>query len=105
MILYAIGLPIALLGLTMMVRGWTYTLRPEGGMAKKRQKVNLKRGFTTDMKIFGRKVRRLGLMMTLFGLFLAGWQYSLDGEAVPDTADTADTDNTAGRAAPEVPVG
>ena len=102
MILYAIGLPIALLGLTMMVRGWSYTLRPEGGMAKKRQKVNLKRGFTTDMKIFGRKVRRLGLMMTLFGLFLAGWQYSLDGEAV---ADTADTDNTVGSAAPEVPVG
>ena len=76
MIFFVLGGPLALLGLAMMTRGWIYTLRPSGPMAEKRKKVNLQRGFTTDMKLFGRKVRRLGLMLTLLGAFLVGWQLS-----------------------------
>jgi hypothetical protein len=73
---YVFGAPLLLLGATMMARGWVYTLRPDGAMAEKRKKVNLKRGFTTDMKLFGRKVRRLGLMLALGGGTLVGWQAS-----------------------------
>ena len=76
-----VGVPLSLLGLTMMVRGWVYTLHPDGAMASKRKKVNLKRGFTTDMKLFGRKVRRLGLILMLLGAFLVGWQRSLEADA------------------------
>lgn len=89
MVLYVLGVPLALLGLTMMTRGWIYTLRPDGAVAAKRKKVNLKRGFTTDMKLFGRKVRRLGLMLALLGGFLVGWQASHradDGAAVDAAA-------------------
>jgi hypothetical protein len=76
MLLYVFGFPLLLLGLTMLVRGWVYSLRPHGAMAEKRKKVNLKRGFTTDMAVFGRKVRRLGLMLALLGGTLVGWQAS-----------------------------
>jgi hypothetical protein len=79
--LMVVGVPLSLLGLAMMVRGWVYTLRPDGAMASKRKKVNLKRGFTTDMKLFGRKVRRLGLILLLLGAFLVGWQRSLEADA------------------------
>ncbi len=85
MALLIIGAPLALLGATMMIRGWTYTLRPDGAMAKKRQKVNLKRGFTTDMKLFGRKVRRLGLMLLLVGGTMVGWQQASARDAAATT--------------------
>ncbi len=71
--LLVVGVPFALLGAIMMVRGWVYTLRPDGAMAQKRKKRNLKVGFTTDMKIFGRKVRRLGLMLLLGGAVMIGF--------------------------------
>jgi hypothetical protein len=76
MILYVFGIPLSLLGLAMMTRGWIYTLRPDGPIAAKRKKKNLQKGFTTDMKVFGRKVRRVGLMTLLLGGFLVGWQLS-----------------------------
>lgn len=91
-----IGLPLFLLGATMMVRGWVYTLQPEGSMALKRKKVNLKRGFTTDMKVFGRKVRRLGLMMTMVGALLLGWYRSqaIDSVTVPPEEESPTTPTT-----------
>jgi hypothetical protein len=87
------GLPLFLLGAVMMVRGWVYTLQPEGSMALKRKKVNLKRGFTTDMKVFGRKVRRLGLMLTMVGALLLGWYRSqaIDSVTVPPEAESPTT--------------
>jgi hypothetical protein len=82
-----IGTPLFLLGAVMMVRGWVYTLSPDGVMAQKRKKVNLKRGFTTDMKVFGRKVRRLGLMIMLVGAVVLGWYRSqIVDEALTGTA-------------------
>jgi hypothetical protein len=80
-----------LLGLTMMTRGWIYTLRPDGAMAAKRKQVNLRRGFTTDMRLFGRKVRRLGLMIALVGGLLVGWQRSHAADATPAPASPPTT--------------
>jgi hypothetical protein len=94
MVLYVFGVPTLLLGLVMMARGWVYTLRPDGAMAQKRKKVNLKRGFTTDMKVFGRKVRRLGLMLALVGGTLIGWQRSHDVDGAPATAAPASSTTT-----------
>lgn len=103
MVFYVFGVPLALLGLTMMVRGWIYTLRPDGAIAAKRKKVNLKRGFTTDMKVFGRKVRRLGLMLALLGGFLIGWQASHRADDAPPTTTTTAT--TAPTAVPATSAG
>lgn len=82
MLLY-VGAPVLLYGLLMMTRGWIYTFRPDGKMAQKRKRRNLKVGFTTDMKMFGRKVRRLGLMIALVGGALVGW-------AMTERVDAAD---------------
>ena len=76
-----VGVPLLLLGLTMMVRGWVYTLRPDGKMAEKRKRRNLKVGFTTDMKLFGRKVRRMGLLTLIIGGGLVSWKLTEIREA------------------------
>ena len=60
-------------------------------MAAKRKKVNLKRGFTTDMKLFGRKVRRLGLILVLLGGMLIGWHSSHAADAATTTTTTTTT--------------
>jgi hypothetical protein len=73
--LYA-GAPILLLGLAMLARGWIYTLWPNGRVAEKRKRRNLKVGFTTDMKLFGRRIRRLGLMISLVGSGLVAWHFT-----------------------------
>lgn len=81
-----VGIPLALLGLTMMTRGWIYTIWPEGKVAEKRKRKNLKVGFTTDMKLFGRKVRRVGLLTAIVGFGLVGWDLSLKQDAAPTPA-------------------
>jgi hypothetical protein len=68
------GIVIALTGMIMCIRGWIYTLHPDGPIARKRQQKNLRLGFTADMKIFGQKIRRLGLLILLMGGFLA-WRF------------------------------
>lgn len=92
MILVYIAAPLLLLGVTMWIRGMVYTLKPEGSMAQKRKRRNLKLGFTTDMKIFGRKVRRLGFMISIVAGGLLAWHFS----------DTKNADGTAGADAPSV---
>lgn len=81
MLLY-VGVPLVLFGLLMMARGWIYTFRPDGKMAQKRKRRNLKVGFTTDMALFGRKVRRLGLLVALAGGAMVGWAVSERVDAV-----------------------
>jgi hypothetical protein len=83
MVLVYVGAPIALLGLMMLVRGWVYTLKPNGKMAEKRKRRNLKVGFTTDMKLFGRKVRRLGLILVIVGAAMVGWHLSQPAAEAP----------------------
>lgn len=89
MFFYVVGVPFALLGLTMLVRGTIYTMRPDGPTAARRKKLNLQRGFTTDMALFGFKVRRLGLLLLLLGGFLLGWEVSHHADVV----DVADVDS------------
>ena len=78
-----VAIPLLALGLVMFTRGLIYTLKPDGKMAEKRKRRNLKVGFTTDMRVFGRKVRRTGFLLALIGGGLCAWQLSAppSGEA------------------------
>ena len=71
------GYALALLGALMLGRGALYALAPNSGITRKRQQRNLRAGMTTDMDAFGRRVRRLGALVLLIGLSLAGWQRAL----------------------------
>ncbi len=70
------------LGLLMYVRGLIYSMRPDGPMAKKRQKKNLKYGMSTDMLVFGKKVRRLGFMIALGGGIALAYLHAGDDGAL-----------------------
>ncbi len=89
MTLVYIAAPLLFLGLIMWTRGLIYTLKPEGGMAQKRKRRNLKLGFTTDMKVFGRKVRRLGFMISIVAGGLLAWCFSDTGDQSASGADQA----------------
>jgi hypothetical protein len=85
-VLHVIGGIFIALGGTMFLRGLIYTLKPDGAMALKRKQVNLRRGFTTDMKVFGRKVRRLGFIIaSVGGLMLGGSALRAKSPATPTT--------------------
>jgi hypothetical protein len=84
-----VGIPLLLLGLTMLARGWIYTFWPNGKIAEKRKRVNLRVGFTTDMKLFGRKVRRLGLMVAIVGMGFVGWELAERRDAARAEAEEA----------------
>lgn len=77
------------LGLTMWTRGMIYTLWPTGRVAEKRKRRNLKLGFTTDMKVFGRKVRRLGFLIAILGGLATAWELSGEAEATEAGATEA----------------
>jgi hypothetical protein len=66
-----LGSMFLFVGGVMMFRGWNYSLRPDGPRALKRKARNVELGFPTDMKLFGRKVRRLGTIVFLVGAALA----------------------------------
>jgi hypothetical protein len=87
MIVY-IAAAFLLLGATMYTRGWIYTIWPDSKIAEKRKRRNLKVGFPTDMKLFGRKVRRLGFMILLVGGGMLGWQLTQEpvAEATAESA-------------------
>ncbi len=73
MIQLVIGSIIVLLGLPFLVRGWIFTLKPDGPTAQRAKERNLRMGLETDMKKWGRKVRRFGVLMFLFGGGLVAW--------------------------------
>lgn len=91
MLLY-VGAPVLVYGLLMLTRGWIYTFRPDGKTAQRRKRRNLKVGFTTDMALFGRKVRRLGLLIALAGGAMVGWAMSERVDAVAAAASSATVD-------------
>lgn len=101
-----VGVFLVALGLTMWTRGMIYTLRPQGKIAEKRKRKNLKYGFTTDMKLFGRKIRRLGFMLTLFGSLALAWGLPGTEEADldPSTASTLPSVEPAAKSATEAPL-
>lgn len=73
MIAFLLGSVVALLGLPFFVRGWIFTLRPDGSVAANAKERNLRLGLETDMKKWGRRVRRLGLILLLIGGALIAW--------------------------------
>lgn len=73
-----LGLCLLFVGGVMAARGLIYGLRPEGAIAEKRRRKNLKYGMPTDMRVFGRRVRRLGVLVALAGGWLLAWELSDD---------------------------
>jgi len=89
-ILAIIGGMFLALGLTMYTRGWIYFIKPDGKIAEKRKKRNLKMGWPTDMKLFGRKVRRVGFLTSLIGGALVAWYVAdLTADQSPEPAAPA----------------
>lgn len=73
MIQLVIGGVILLLGLPFLVRGWIFFLRPEGAVSLKAKERNLRLGLETDMKAWGRRVRRFGFLLCVIGGALTAW--------------------------------
>lgn len=73
MIAFVAGIVIASLGLPFLIRGWIFSLKPEGSISLAAKERNLRLGLETDMKKWGRKVRRLGLMIVVLGGGLIAW--------------------------------
>ncbi len=76
MIQLIIGVVLLLVGLPFLVRGWIFTLRPEHAVSVKAKERNMRMGLETDMKAWGRRVRRFGTILVAIGIGLAVWGVS-----------------------------
>ena len=65
-----IGIVILVLGLPFLIRGWIFFLRPEHTISLQAKERNLRMGLETDMKEWGRKVRRLGFLICSVGIVI-----------------------------------
>lgn len=65
-----IGIVILVLGLPFLIRGWIFFLRPEHTISLQAKERNLRMGLETDMKVWGRKVRRLGFLICSVGIVI-----------------------------------
>ncbi|MFZ9887172.1 MAG: hypothetical protein ACO3JL_06695 [Myxococcota bacterium] len=77
------GFVLLVVGGLMMMRGSIYRWWPDGAIAEKRRRKNLRYGMTTDMTAFGGRLRRLGYLVALTGAWLLAWPASY---AVPPAA-------------------
>ena len=75
MIRLIIGSLVLLLGLPFLIRGWIFFLKPEHTISLQAKERNLRMGLETDMKIWGRKVRRIGFLLCATGLALVYFGY------------------------------
>jgi hypothetical protein len=73
MIAFVAGIVITTLGLPFLIRGWIFTLKPESRVSLNAKERNLRLGLETDLKVWGRKIRRLGLLVVLAGGALIAW--------------------------------
>lgn len=76
MIRLVIGSIIFVLGLPFLIRGWIFYLRPEHAVSLKARERNMRLGMETDMKKWGRRVRRMGFIICLTGGLLAGFGFA-----------------------------
>jgi hypothetical protein len=67
MILTIVGSVLVFLGLPFFGRGLALTLKPEGAFAERIRERNLRRGLDPDMRTWGRRVRRFGVLLLLIG--------------------------------------
>jgi hypothetical protein len=70
MSMVVLGSVIAALGLPFFVRGLRLSLGPDSPYADRIRERNLRAGLEADMRIWGRKVRRLGFLLLLSGVSL-----------------------------------
>ncbi len=69
------GSIVLLLGLPFLIRGWIFFLKPEHPISLQAKERNLRMGLETDMKIWGRKVRRVGFLLCAIGGSLVWFGY------------------------------
>ena len=72
-VLMVLGSLFALLGLPFMIRGWLFTLKPEHAIALRAKERNMRLGLETNMKVWGRRVRRIGFILCGIGGALIAW--------------------------------
>lgn len=77
MIQLVIGAAILLLGSPFFVRGWIFSLRPDHPISLRAKERNLRLGLETDMKLWGRRVRRFGFILVTVGAALSAWGLSV----------------------------
>jgi hypothetical protein len=77
MIPLIVGAIVFLLGLPFLVRGWIFSLKPDHPTSLKAKERNMRMGLETDMKAWGRRVRRFGTILVVIGAGLAAWGVSL----------------------------
>lgn len=75
MIRLILGGLILLLGLPFLIRGWIFYLKPEHTISLQAKERNLRMGLETDMKVWGRKVRRIGFLLCATGGALVWFGY------------------------------
>ncbi|MFO0726932.1 MAG: hypothetical protein U1E65_24325 [Myxococcota bacterium] len=68
-----VGAFVAVLGLPFFIRGLRLSLKPEGTYADRMRERNLRMGLEADMRVWGRKIRRLGVLLMLIGGAIAGF--------------------------------
>lgn len=73
MIPIVIGTLLALIGLPFLIRGWIFTLKPEHALALRTKERNMRLGLETNMKVWGRRVRRIGFILCSVGTALILW--------------------------------
>jgi hypothetical protein len=79
MLLLVAGGFASLLALPFLVRGWIFTLAPDRPISQRARERNLRLGLEPDIRVWGRKVRRFGLLLLLGGLALGAWGWTLVG--------------------------
>lgn len=73
MIQLVIGIVIVALGLPFFIRGWIFSVAPEHAITLRAKERNMRMGLETNMKMWGRKVRRMGTLLMLAGGILTVW--------------------------------
>jgi hypothetical protein len=73
MIAIVAGSVLALLGLPFLFRGWMFTLKPEHAISLRAKERNMRLGLETNMRLWGRRVRRIGFILVTSGGALIAW--------------------------------
>jgi hypothetical protein len=68
-----LGIILFILGLPFLVRGWIFSTKPDHPISLNARERNMRMGLETDLKLWGRKVRRFGTLLSLIGLAIVAW--------------------------------